>query len=109
MTTTIAHIRRADDELLLVVEGRLDSTQGSEFQDALSRAIEITDQRVVLDLAEVSYISSAGLRALLVVGKDLQKRNARLSLVAMQSSVREVFALSGFDKIFEISDSGASG
>ena len=109
MASTIVHVRRADDGLFLVAEGRLDGTQGSEFQDAMFRAIELTDQRVVLDLAGVSYISSAGLRALLVVGKDLQKRNARLSLVAMQNSVGEAFALSGFDRIFEIFDSGASG
>ena len=55
-----------------------------------------------MDLEKLSYISSAGLRALLTIAKNLMGRGAKLALCAMSDQIREVFAISGFDKIIPI-------
>ena len=104
MSTVIGNVRRVGTELSLVAEGRLDGPHALEFQESLLQAIEVTDERVVIDFSQVSYISSAGLRAVLVVAKVLQRRKGTLCIFAAQSSVRDIFAISGFDRIVEIFD-----
>lgn len=104
MSSVIRDVRRVGTELLLTAEGRLDGVHAFEFQETLLQAIETTDQKVVIDFAGVSYVSSLGLRAVLVVAKVLQNSNGRVCISAMQNPVREVFAISGFDKIIEVLD-----
>lgn len=104
----IEEVRRNRLVVILVAKGQIDSISASAFQRALSSAIEITDQRIIVDFGEVSYVSSAGLRSLLMVSKDLQKQGAKLCLCSMQSSVKSVFAISGFDKIIPIYASQAA-
>ena len=101
----IAEVRRNGATVTLIAEGHIDGSNASVFQNALSSAIEKTDLTVIVDFDRVSYISSAGLRTLLMASKDLQRRGARLCLCSMQYPVREVFAISGFDKIMAIYES----
>jgi stage II sporulation protein AA (anti-sigma F factor antagonist) len=57
----------------------------------------------------LSYISSAGLRVLLVVAKKVQQQHGKVALFGLSANVREVFTISGFDTIFSITaDSGAA-
>lgn len=93
-----------DGALVLAVGGRLDSENARQFEAAAKDAIAGTDPAVVLDLADLAYISSAGLRAVLVVAKELRGRGAKFALCALQDPVREVLQLSGFDKIVDLHD-----
>ena len=65
--------------IVLHVVGAVDSNTAPELQEALLRATEAPTGAVELDLAKVSYMSSAGLRALLLAAKALQKRGERLT------------------------------
>ena len=89
---------------LLVVKpgGRLDSINAREFDDAMRSAISQSDQVVIIDLENVSYVSSAGLRVILLTAKTLQKRGAKLLICSLSEPIREVFEISGFDKIISI-------
>jgi anti-anti-sigma factor len=58
--------------------------------------------RIVLDLERVGYISSAGLRVLVIVGKLLSDRTGRLVLAGLSSENRRLFDLSGFSNLFAI-------
>ena len=82
--------------------GRLDGSNAREFQDALDAVIQDDDRALILDFGEVSYISSAGLRVLLVTAKTLQGNGAALSLCSLDDPIREVFGISGFDSIIPI-------
>jgi anti-anti-sigma factor len=87
--------------------GRVDSVSSAELEAALLRHLEADEKQLVVDLGAVEYISSAGLRVLLMLAKKLQGGGGRLVLCAMPDSVRLVFELAGFLSIFEIEDSRA--
>lgn len=58
--------------------------------------------RVLVDLTGVHYISSAGLRVLLALAKDINRRQGVLRLCGLTETVREVFDIAGFSQIFQI-------
>ena len=96
--------RREGTSLVLRADGRVDGTNASEFQVAMKSEIVDTDRVVVLDLSALTYISSAGLRVVLLIAKDLQRQGAKLAACSLTDPVKEVFVISGFDKIIPIHD-----
>ena len=99
---------REGGALIALAEGRVDSTNARDFEDAMNAAIGEGESIVILDLTDLSYISSAGLRAVLLIGKVLWKRDAQLALCSLSAPIKEVFEISGFDKILPIHDSRAA-
>ena len=97
---------REDRILIAKVEGRVDGANAREFQEALESAVGESDL-VVLDLEQLSYISSAGLRVMLLMAKILQRQDAKFGVCALPDRIREVFEISGFDKIIPVHTSQA--
>ena len=93
---------RADGTLIAKAEGRIDGVNARDFEEAMKAAISGDDSVVVIDLENLSYISSAGLRVILLIAKTLRKRNAELMLCSLSDPIREVFEISGFDKIIPV-------
>ena len=87
--------------LVLEPEGRLDSTNSSGLEERLLVVIEKGENALVIDFEKLNYISSAGLRVLLIAAKQLQQSGGRIALHAMSPSVREVFEISGFLRLLE--------
>ena len=98
---------REDGILIANVNGRVDSANAREFENVLSSAISDDDSSVVVDFGGLSYISSSGLRVILLVAKSLRNRNAEFALCSLSGPIGEVFKISGFDKIISIYDSQA--
>ncbi len=96
---------RQGGTLIAKAAGRIDGVNASDFEQSLQRAIAEDDTAVIVDLAELSYISSAGLRAVLLTAKSLTQRAAKFALCSPSKPIREVFEISGFDKIIAIHDS----
>jgi stage II sporulation protein AA (anti-sigma F factor antagonist) len=88
--------------LVLIPEGRLDSNTVAEAESDLLARIEPGDRRVVLDLAGLDYISSAGLRLVLLAAKRLKQAGGRLALCGLRPQIREVFEISGFVSILTV-------
>jgi len=99
------HVETQNGTLITKAEGRIDGSNAGEFEDAMQVAISESGSAVVLDCEDLSYISSAGLRAVLRIAKDLQKRAVKFSLCSLSGPIQEVFQISGFDKIITIHDS----
>ena len=93
---------RIDDILSADVEGRIDGSNVVQFEEAVRTAIEDSDRAVIMNFEKLVYISSAGLRAILLTAKSLQNRDAKLLLCSLSDRIREVFEISGFDKILPI-------
>ncbi|TCT07998.1 STAS domain-containing protein [Aquabacter spiritensis] len=89
-------------DLVLKVSGRLDTPNAKPFEQSLLAAVAETSGRITVDLAGVDYVSSSGLRALLVAGKAMRAAKRELALRALQPQIREVFDISGFSTLFEI-------
>ena len=92
--------------LIATARGRIDSRNAQEFERAMNTAIG-NSNIVVLDLEDLSYISSAGLRAILVTAKALRKRDAKFALCALQDPIKEIMEISGFDQVIAIHPSRA--
>lgn len=99
---------RDDGTLFLTVSGRIDGLNAHEFQDSATGAIEDSDGNVVLDFENVSYISSAGLRAVLLIAKSVREKHAQFAVCALTKLVDEVFRISGFDNIVPIHETRAA-
>lgn len=88
----------------LQVDGRIDASTVGEFEvQALGAANEITIPLIV-NFSKVEYMSSAGLRAILKLAKQCQLKKLKLVCCAMQTSVFEVFRISGFSSIINVCD-----
>jgi stage II sporulation protein AA (anti-sigma F factor antagonist) len=96
---------REGDTLVAKAEGRIDGTNARQFQDDLDSVIEEGDRAVILNFQDLMYISSAGIRVVLMTAKSLQRREARFALCSLSEPVREIFEVSGFDKIIPIHSS----
>jgi len=83
--------------------GRIDSNTAREAEAALLPKFDQA-RPVVVDFAELTYISSAGLRVLLMAAKRSKASGVPLALAGMHPQVRDVFQVSGFAKLFAIHD-----
>jgi len=94
--------------LVVTAVGRLDSNTASVLQAVLPTRVQ-SNPATILDLAEMAYVSSAGLRVLLIAAKAARSSGHRLVLTGLSDSVREVFDISGFTTIFTIQADVESG
>ena len=93
------------DVLVLSPEGRIDHANSEEFRNGLVPFIDrckSDGERVVLDLAGVDYISSAGLRILMVAAKELRAAGAKIAVADLRPIVAEIFAISRFDRVLGV-------
>lgn len=100
-------IEREGETLVAMAEDRVDGTNASEFQQALEAAINESDRIVILDCEQLTYISSAGLRVVLLTARALQRQNSKFAVCSLSEQIREVFEISGFDKIIPVHASRA--
>ena len=88
--------------VVLAVAGRLDASNTGVFEEKLLGLIAGGDTRFVIDCTRLDYISSAGLRTLLVAAKRLTPTGGKISLAALKDQIKEVFDIAGFSSIFLI-------
>ncbi len=93
---------RLENVLSVDVKGRIDGSTAVAFEEAVRSAVEETDRALIMDFGQLDYISSAGLRVILLTAKSLQSQDAKLVLCGLSDSIREVFKISGFDKLLQI-------
>jgi anti-anti-sigma factor len=87
---------------LAYVSGRLDAANSQELEEKLMKDIEANQSSVVADFSGLEYISSSGLRVLLVVMKKLTASGNKLILCGLRENIKEIFEISGFIDIFTI-------
>ena len=96
---------RQDGILSALVSGRIDGSNVVQFEETVRTAIEDGDRAVMMDLENLSYISSAGLRVVLLIAKNVWARDAKFALCAVSDQIRQVVEVSGFDKMYRLADS----
>jgi anti-sigma B factor antagonist len=93
-----------DKAVLLVAQGRIDSMNANQFGASVAQVIEQGRNRIALDLSQVDYMSSAGLRELVSAVKKLRKNAGDMRIANPSPRVREVMEMAGLDTIFLIFD-----
>jgi anti-anti-sigma factor len=87
---------------IVEVGGRLDTTNYAELDKVLAGLMDKGENNLMLDIKELDYVSSSGLRILLMYLKKVKAAQGRFILCNMNSEIREIFEISGFINIFEI-------
>jgi anti-anti-sigma factor len=90
--------------LVLRPKNRIDSATAQAYEAQFVALIAAGPGKAVIDLSDVDYISSAGLRVLLIAGKSARSSGGALTLCGASGSVREVIVVSGFDAILGAHD-----
>jgi anti-anti-sigma factor len=99
---------QAGDVVIVKLAGRLDSGAARSAEDGFNTVLAGGTPRLAVDMSGLDYISSAGLRVLLVMAKKVQQAKGKVALFGLVPNVREVFSVSGFDTIFSIQPDSAA-
>ena len=94
-------VQNEGDVVILRPAGQLDALSAPKLEEALAPVMAGEPKRVILDLTDAPYVSSAGLRVLIQLAKQMMKFG-RLAVTGLNGPVREVFQLAGFDKIMTL-------
>ena len=87
--------------LFIALEGRLDTVTSQELANELPRE-KRADLDLDLDFKDLEYVSSAGLRLLVLFKKEAQATNNKMVIRNINDVVKEIFSVTGFDKILKI-------
>ncbi len=97
--------QKQDGVMVFTLTGRLDAQTAPEAEEAIKGWLADGELKLVGDLSGLDYISSAGLRVLLMTAKALQRAGGRLCLFGLQASVKQVFDIAGFSSIIPLAAS----
>lgn len=87
--------------MVAILEGRLDTTAAPETEKALNVFSDFAGQNIIIDCTRLEYISSSGLRIFLKTLKTAHDKGGHVYIKDINDEVRAIFALTGFDNIFE--------
>ena len=102
------HPKMNDGIKVVTPAGRIDHASADEFQAALApyvAACRDSEPALVIDMSSVDYISSVGLRVLMVAAKQVKAQNGCIVVAALSPLVKEVFEISRFNLVFDLFDS----
>jgi anti-anti-sigma factor len=94
--------RRAGKAVVLAPAGRIDMATADQLRERLIPLVQSagkSGEPVVLDFSGVDYISSAGLRVLMLAAKEARTSGGKIAVAALQPLVNEIFQISRFDKV----------
>ena len=95
-------ITQTDNQVSVTLEGRLDTVTSSEFEKNISPFFTAQAIELILDCAAMEYISSEGLRVVLMAHKSITAKGGRFIIRNLSSEVRSVFDMTGFSRILTI-------
>ena len=103
------HKERVGDAWVVTAGGRLDGIYSTNFSNQVGELIVGTNPKILIDFTEIDFVTSAGLRALLVLVKKTKATGGVFALCGVNEQVREVLDISGFPAMFSILPSRAEG
>lgn len=95
-------ITKNGGDTTIVVYGRLDTTNASEFELAIHPLFDEINPNITIDCTNLNYISSSGLRIFMSLQKCVIKNNGKLILKSLNTEIKDIFDMTGFSNIFTI-------
>ena len=97
-------IRDNEDFKVVDIIGNLDTSTAPQLEDELDKLIEKQINKIIVNLKELNYVSSSGLRVFLKAAKQLIPLKGKFKLSEPNATVKEILKISGFDTIIEVVD-----
>lgn len=98
----ITNICKVDGIIVLTIEGRLDTANARDFNNAIQPLLEEPQPNIIINCGQMSYISSSGLRSFIILQKSVNKHNGTLAIEAMLPEIKHIFEMTGCTSIFNI-------
>ncbi len=89
-------------EAIVKVEGRIDTVTAKEFETSAMAVLTGKPAQIVIDCAELSYVSSSGLRVFLMLQKGVNASGSKMRIINMSEPIKQVFKITGFASILTI-------
>ena len=99
MHTEVTH-RNTDTAIVIYIVGDLTTNTSPDVETEILEILEGEDKHVVINVENVNFIASTGLRVILALGKKLGGQGLKLTVCSMNPSTQSVFEMSGFSKLF---------
>ena len=96
------HEQKTDQCVIIGIEGRLDTTNYTVLEKKLVELVDNHQDKILVECSKMDYISSSGLRILLMALKKITLMKGKFALCSLQENIHEIFEISGFTSIFEI-------
>ena len=94
--------QKTDKCVIIGIEGRLDTTNYSVLEKKLMDLVDSQHDKILVECVKMDYISSSGLRILLMALKKITNLKGKFALCGLQENIHEIFEISGFTSIFAI-------
>lgn len=96
------NIQANGEQTVVNIIGNLDIAATTNQTDLLQQVLDIADRQLVIDCAELEYISSAGLRFFMQLKRESEAKGGKVTICHLNEDVSDIFRMSGFHNIFEI-------
>ena len=100
----ITEERRADI-LILRVSGKLDASTSKSLEDKILPLITPAQVKLIIELSQLDYISSAGLRVFILAAKRMNEAQGKMILCSLRDAVKQVFDIAGFSSFLTLAGS----
>lgn len=97
-------LNKIENVTILSIKGRADVSNAPKLESACKKILEQNEKNIIIDGTQLDFISSAGLRVLLKLAKEIKKSAGRLAVAHVNDLVRNIFEISGFVELFPIFD-----
>ena len=94
--------RKRSEVCILTISGRLDALTSGDLEKEFCALVEKGETKIVFDMSELEYLSSAGLRAILFSAKKIKAVDGEIAFANISGSICDVFEISGFGTMFNI-------
>ena len=95
-------VKKEDPAVVLSIQGHFNAGAAPEFERIFNQHLDAGERRFVLNVAEMTFISSAGLCSILAAAKKIGGRDGNLVVCALQGEALKVFEISGFAALFSL-------
>jgi anti-anti-sigma factor len=105
MTIVTIERRQVSDQVVLLVAGRMDAESAPQFEQQCRDCVAEGLTGLVVDLGQLTYVSSMGLRSFVSIAKTLQDKGGALRICRLSGLVKQVFEITGLLRIFPVYES----
>jgi len=104
----IIEVGKEQNFIILAVKGRMDAVSSPEFEEKMRSWIDEGETCFIIDLDQLNYMSSAGLRSIIKTVKNVETNNGKIICCALGGEVKKIFKISGFSSIIPTYESVAA-
>lgn len=94
--------REVNDICFISISGRIEAADANELQTKLDSIMAKNRLKIIVNLSKLEYISSSGLRVLLIALKNQKQKHGFIEVASLQPFVEKIFRKTGFDRVFII-------